>query len=391
MLSKIITNSNISTVRVASIVFAMTGATSTDGGIASANLNILHALLRLTRDRNLEFRILCLNESDVDRPKFIPAEISYRAFDGDKLRYSLALIRSFKRDNLYVFDHVRLALPLSPFLVAGGGGCVISAHGSESWARIRPGSKWLFKRASLCLANSYFTLRKMRESFNGFNGVDCLLGLSPAHKLNEQIPTMPEKPLKLRSVDGVERVIGPRMILLVGRMDSTEGEKGHAQLLNVWGTILEQFPNAQLVFAGSGDAREKFLAKAREFGVDSAVFIPGYQSIEDLQELYRACYAFVMPSGQEGFGLVYLEAMNYAKPCVGCVENGSEDVIVNGETGFLIKNPVTHVELLYVLERLLSSESKTFQMGIQGWIRLHEHFTSRHAQQRIIDRLIPLL
>jgi phosphatidylinositol alpha-1,6-mannosyltransferase len=391
MVSTALTDSTSTTKTMTSVVFVMTGATATYGGIAAANLNTLHALLKLTSDRDLGLQIFCLNETDTDRPRFLPPEIIFRAFSGDKIRFSLALMRSFSRDTLYVFDHVRLALPLLPFLALGQGACVISAHGSESWRRVRATSRWLFRRARLCLANSAFTLNRMHQKFDGFNGVDCLLGLSPEHELSEHAPVRSSIPIKLRSEDGKERIVGDRMMLLVGRMNSKEGEKGHIQLLHVWQAILKSWPTAQLVFAGPGDARDDLSALARQLGVEASVFIPGFQSVEKLQDLYRACYAFVMPSRQEGFGLVYLEAMNQAKPCIGCWDNGSEDVIVDGETGLLVHDPDNRIELQNALGRLLSSESGAERMGLQGWKRLHDKFTSRHAQKRVIDRLTPLL
>jgi len=373
------------------VVLAMTGAVGTPGGIASANLNILHALQELTSRRGLAFRILCLNESPSDRPDFIHDAVPFQAFNGSKLRYSTALVRSFSRETLYVFDHVRLAMPLAPFLAFGQAACVIIAHGSESWRRIRPSSRWLFRRARMCLTNSHFTLKKMRATFDDFNGADCLLGLSPQHPLNEQIPTSPGEQLRLRSVDGVERVIGEQMILLVSRMDASEGEKGHAQLLQIWDGVLQAFPGAQLVFAGPGNNRDRLFTHAESIGADSSVFIPGHQSAQALQKLYQACYAFVMPSRQEGFGLVYLEAMNHAKPCLGCYDNGSEDVIVHGETGLLIHDPDDPVELRGAITRLLASQTEASRLGLQGWMRLHECFTSRHAQARMMERVASLL
>lgn len=373
------------------IVFVMTGATKTLGGIASANRNVLCALLELAEDARRQFYVMCLSEEDADRPPFLPVDVQFRGFGGERARFSLALICSFTPNTLYIFDHVRLALPLSPFMALGFRNCVIMAHGSESWRRIRPSSRWLFRRARLCLTNSRFTLKKMRETFAGFNGVDCRLGLSPEYKLSEKLPEPTGEPLMLRSVDGVERKIGDRMFLLVGRMDSAEREKGHTQLLDIWYKVMTKYSTAQLVFAGPGNDRDQLCFQARRIGIADSVFIPGERPTDAMQKLYRKCYAFVMPSKQEGFGLVYLEAMNYAKPCIGCFDNGSEDVILDGKTGFLIHNPDDREELEGAIERLLESESESYILGVQGWKRLHEHFTARHAQQRMVERLTPLL
>src|SRR5206468_9099843 len=113
--------------------------------------------------------------------------------------------------------------------------------------------------------------------------------------------------------------------------------------------------------------------------------------VELLKRLYRHCYAFTMPSKQEGFGMVYLEAMNYGKPCVGCFDDGGEDVIVHGETGHLVHDPEDPAELLSALESLIVSPERAREMGVNGFRRLHARFTPGQYQERIREQIGPLL
>ena len=98
-----------------------------------------------------------------------------------------------------------------------------------------------------------------------------------------------------------------------------------------------------------------------------------------------------MPSRQEGFGLVYLEAMNFAKPCLGCHDDGAEDVIVHEETGLLVRDPKDTAELIAALRRLLGHPEEAREMGRRGFERLHENFTAAHVQQRIRKQLEKIL
>lgn len=376
---------------MSTLVFAMTGATRTHGGIAAANLNVLLALEELMARCGYRLFVLALNEDDGDRPEFLSRHTRFRGFAGRKLPFATALLRLCGSDTLFVVDHVRLALPLAPFLALRQGKCVILAHGSESWRRMKPGSRWLYRHADLCLANSDFTLRHMQESISGFNGAACPLGLSPRYALNEELPPPIEAPLILRCADGVERAIGDRMLLLVGRMDPNEREKGHAQLLNVWGKISARFPDAQLAFVGPGEDHDFYRTLATRLGAGASVFVADYQPVDVLMGLYQSCYAYVMPSRQEGFGLVYLEAMNFGKPCVGCREDGGGDVILDGLTGLLVRDPDDREELEGVLSRLLESRQTAEEMGRRGWERLRERFTARHAQERIMDQVASLI
>ena len=374
----------------------MTGASRLYGGIATANLNILHALVELAEQSVAELTVFSFSEEESDRPDFLPAWVKFKPFRGNKLSYSLHLLRAAVEKPIFCFDHVSLALPLLPFASTGAIKTVIFAHGSESWSRLRKSSMWSYKFASLCLTNSHFTLKKMRERISMFNGQACLLGLPPDFVLNSEIPGKSNGAITLEAADGVVRPLGKRFLLLTGRMyvpgpNTKEGQKGHRCLINVLPDLLNEFPEVQLVFPGPGDDRQNLIDLARRTSVASAVFFPGFVSLDTLTLLYRNSYAFVMPSQQEGFGLAYLEAMNYAKPCVGCYDQGAEEIIVHGETGFLVRDPNDPHELAGILRVLLRDPGLARKLGEKGWERLHRYFTSRHHQERVKDQIARLL
>lgn len=377
--------------REAMIVFAMTGAAGTAGGIASSNLNVLHALNTLSHQSGRRLVALSLHECDHDRPDFLDKEVTFIGCRGSRWRYAIRLMMLFRRNAFYVFDHVRLGLPLAPMAFLGFRDFVILAHGSESWKRVRWTSKWLFRRARMCLTNSQYTLTKMRETFSGFQGKSCVLGLPPLPDAVTIESIGSGTAMTLEGVDGQTRALGDRVILLVARMDRDEREKGHNELLTVWPSVLRDYPNAQLVFAGPGNDRDTLKAMAEQLQVASTVFIPGYLTSEILRRLYSRCHAFVMPSRQEGFGLVYLEAMNCGKPCVGCRNGGSEEIIDDGVSGLLINNPFGNEELLQAVQRLLEDEELAACMGQEGLRRLSGKFTAAHAQQRLRLFLAPML
>ncbi len=377
--------------RAGKIVFAMTGATGITGGIASSNLNVLHALNALSLQSGRQLVVLSLHESEQDRPSFLDGDTIFIGFKGNRWAYASRFLMLFRHSRFYVFDHVRLGLPLAPMAFFGFRSFVILAHGSESWKRVRGTSKWLFRRAAMCLTNSEYTLTKMQETFSGFAGRSCVLGLPPSHDTVVTESSASAAKVVLPAVDGQTRALGDQVILLVARMDRDEREKGHYELLTVWPSVLRDCPGAQLVLAGPGNDRDGVTAMAERLQVASTVFIPGYLSPELLRRVYSQCRAFVMPSRQEGFGLVYLEAMNFGKPCVGCRNGGSEDIIDDGASGLLINNPFENEELLCVVQRLLGDEELAARMGRAGLRRLSEGFTATHAQQRLRRLLAPML
>lgn len=372
-------------------MLVITGACRITGGIATTNLNILHALIDLVRENIIRLTVLSYLEREDDRPSFLPDSVSFKGFQSQKLTIAGSLLHAALKRPVFIFDHVTLALPVLPFAMTGAVKTIIFAHGSESWKLIRKTSSWSFKYASLCLTNSRYTLNKMRQKIPGFNGHACPLGLSPEFHINTKIPANNPDDIELEAADGEIHILTETVLLLVARLDSSEGQKGHRALIHVMPELIKEFPDVQLVFPGPGNDRKNLKELARQKGVASAVFLPGFVSIETLQRLYRHCYAFVMPSKQEGFGLVYLEAMNYAKPCVGCFDDGAEDVIVHGETGYLVHDPHNHKELLEVLRALLSDVEHTHALGKKGFERLHANFTSRHFQARIKEHITSIL
>lgn len=368
----------------------MTGACGTPGGIAAENRHLLRVLAGLSEERGAGVTVLSFVERNEDRAPFLPEAVGFRGFAGSKGRLALALWRQALKRPLFIFDHVTLAKPLLPLIVTRIIRPLIFAHGSESWKRVRPSSRWLFSNAALVLTNSDFTLNKMRARIPRFNGVACPLGLAPEFELNAA-PQAPLESLSFKNANGEQRPLGPRVCLLVARMHPREREKGHYELLKVWPDIVREFGDAQLVFAGPGEDRENIARAARERGVGDSVFVLGEVRHEKLLGLYANCYAFTMPSRQEGFGLVYLEAMNFAKPCLGCRDDGAEDVIVDQETGLLVRDPKDGPELSAALRRLLGQPEEARDMGRRGFERLHKHFTAAHVQERLRQQLTRVL
>ena len=268
---------------------------------------------------------------------------------------------------------------------------IVFAHGREYWCDMRRTDRQILRHSAVVLTNSHFTLRKMRGVLPEVQAQACPLGLPAQVSLREMVVDTAEEPLELQSCDGNHQRLGNRVLLLVGRVDAKEREKGHYALLEAMPYLRAKFPDLQLVLAGSGDDLKTLSRAVMEKGVGSAVFVPGYVSREVLQRLYETCYAFVMPSRQEGFGLVYLEAMNYGKPCVGCFDDGAEEVIVHGQTGLLIRDPNNTNELVTTLRTLLDDPKLAAEMGRRGFERLHRFYTPAHFRTRLSTHLARLL
>jgi glycogen synthase len=171
-------------------------------------------------------------------------------------------------------------------------------------------------------------------------------------------------------------------VLFVGRL---EKRKGILDLFQAIPLILKQVPNVRFVIAGSDNSYydgfqaktgmnyPAYFAKHYQRFTPHVIFL-GAVSDESLQNLYQSCDLFVAPSLYESFGLVYLEAMNYAKPVIGCHAGGIPEVIEDGVTGLLVE-PEAPAALAEAMISLLKSPARLRELGVAGRQQLLEKFT----------------
>ncbi len=104
-------------------------------------------------------------------------------------------------------------------------------------------------------------------------------------------------------------------------------------------------------------------------------------------ELYRDCAFFAMPSRDEGFGLVFLEAMREGKACIGGMGAAAE-VIEDGVSGLVVP-PDDRERLLEAVLRLFREPDTRARMGQAGAERVAREFTEAHFRVRFRALLGP--
>jgi phosphatidyl-myo-inositol dimannoside synthase len=176
--------------------------------------------------------------------------------------------------------------------------------------------------------------------------------------------------------------IGP-ILLTVGRLSASERYKGHEQVFAAMPTLRARFPTLVHVVAGTGDDRERLERRAREMAgsVDAVRFL-GFVAEEDLPDLYRLADLYVMPSSQEGFGIVYLEAAACGLKVVGGAGGGSGDAIPDERIGVLV-DPEDGTALVEAIVRLLG-QGKAEQAAVDPYRRPHFAATARLLLARLM-------
>ena len=95
-------------------------------------------------------------------------------------------------------------------------------------------------------------------------------------------------------------------------------------------------PNVVYLIAGHGADRARLEALAQSLGVADNVIFAGRVAPDELPQLYRLADLFVMPSTQEGFGIVFLEAAASGLRAIGGNADGSIDALADGAVGTAI-------------------------------------------------------
>ena len=100
--------------------------------------------------------------------------------------------------------------------------------------------------------------------------------------------------------------------------------------------LRKQHPDVTLDIVGSGSELLRFQSLCDELGVTDAVRFCGFLPNDQTLQKMSASKFFVMPSVNEGFGIVYLEAMACGCITIGTEGEGIADLIVSGKNGFLV-------------------------------------------------------
>ncbi|MNJ40729.1 Capsular glucan synthase [compost metagenome] len=106
------------------------------------------------------------------------------------------------------------------------------------------------------------------------------------------------------------------------------------------------------------------------------VFFHGKVDELTLRRNYSSCDIFVAPSRFESFGLIYVEAMMFGKPVIGCNAGGIPEVVSDKETG-LLAQPGDEDSLSDALLKLLEDSEYRNRLGRNGRSRYENHFSAQ--------------
>ncbi len=224
--------------------------------------------------------------------------------------------------------HINLAPLVQTLCVPMGIPYTVSTHGKEIWEKLPNKYRQALQKASRIISVSRYTRDRSCEKNH----------LDP--EKFQLLPCMVDGDIfipKPKPVDMIEHynLQGAKVLMTVARLWSGDPYKGVDITIRALPKILQIFPEVKYLVIGRGDDKPRLAKLAQDLGVAEKVVFAGFVPTEDLVKHYQVADAYVMPS-QEGFGIVYLEAMACGIPVLSGDADGSADPLQDGKLGWRV-------------------------------------------------------
>jgi len=344
------------------------------GGIQTYSQALVWALSDVVGTASGTVRVLALHDLPGEE-RSIPGldAVRLRGFGGKRLAFSLAAVAEARRADTVILAHVNFSPLLHPIRwFSPGARTYVSAHGIDVWRPLGSAKLSALRHVTAIWPVSDYTRQRMLMENPSLRNIrfDVL-----PNTLGPSAGTVAATP------HGASQPPG-KVVLCVSRMAASEPYKNVEKLIRAMPDVLARQPDTTLVIVGPGDDRPRLEGISQSLGLGQQIRFMGRVSDAELQSHFAACDLFVLPSTGEGFGIVYLEAMQYGKACIGARAAAVPEVIEDGVTGLLV-DPEKPEQLSAGIIRLLQDDALRVQMGEQGRRRLEEKFSMPAFRRRL--------
>jgi glycosyltransferase involved in cell wall biosynthesis len=182
--------------------------------------------------------------------------------------------------------------------------------------------------------------------------------------------------------------------VIVGLIGQIGERKGHLYLLEAARTLVQAHPNVRFWIVGKEPAhsKERYTERLYQYvernHLEQYVTFWGFRT--DIPKILAQLDILVLPSLQEPFGKIVIEAMAMEKPVVASKVGGVPEIVVDGKTGLLIP-PGDSDAIRQALESLISDQETRKEMGVEGRKRVEQMFTLEkhvHKIQQLYEAIL---
>jgi glycosyltransferase involved in cell wall biosynthesis len=314
-------------------VFVFLEIFAREGGIQSYVKDIFHAYSGFGADCRAE--VFLLRDSVDHSNPWESDNLKFHYFQNQspqmgRLKMAVALLKFFlqKRPQHVFCGHINLAVLIKTLCQPLGIPYTVLTYGKEVWEPLKNS-----ETDALASANSIWTIsRYSRDRACAANGLNCeKIKMLPCAIDGEQFTPGSKQPELIEQYG----LGGTKVLMTVARLWSGDIYKGVDVTIRALPRLAQVFPEVKYLVIGRGDDQPRLAQLAEDLGVSDRVVFAGFVPTEQLIAHYRLADAYIMPS-QEGFGIVYLEAMACGVPVLSGDDDGSADPLQDGKLGWRV-------------------------------------------------------
>lgn len=171
---------------------------------------------------------------------------------------------------------------------------------------------------------------------------------------------------------------------VVGKIARLFPLKGHHELMDAAPEIVRRVPNVRFFLIGDGVLLEELKERAKNYGILENFVFAGLIDRERIPEMISAMDVVVHTSLREGLARVLPQSLAMGKPCVSFDIDGAPEVVIDGETGFLVK-PFDSAGLANSIAQILEDAELRTAMGTAGRKLVDPMFRAETMVKQISD------
>lgn len=170
-----------------------------------------------------------------------------------------------------------------------------------------------------------------------------------------------------------------KKISFIGRISE---EKNPLQFVEIIKRLSEKHPDWKYDVVGDGPLLEKMKSVADKYKISEKIYFSGY--IQDGASKLSSSSCCVITSFTEGLPIVLLEALSMGVPVVSSDVGGINEVLVDGDNGYLVSDPNDTDEYVKSIEKLLSSYNKYEKYTLNAISSTKDH-TAKQMADNVLD------
>ncbi len=169
---------------------------------------------------------------------------------------------------------------------------------------------------------------------------------------------------------------------VIGTVGRLIAQKAPLDFVELAALLHKNHPSVHFIWAGDGELENACRERCNQLGLQDVFHFLGMRT--DIPELLKIMECFVLTSHWEAFPIALLEAMAAELPVISTALDGVQEVVVEGQTGYLA--PIGDLNCMQTaIAKILNEPTLKLQLGQNGRQRIEQHFTRAMMLENIAN------